>query len=260
MRELERESNRNRRASALAIVGPGRVGRSISRALGAAGWEHTVHARGDAVDADAEIVLLCVPDGEIGAACQAAAAASPRFVGHTSGATGLGALGAATSRGAAGFSLHPLMTVPDGDTDLAGAPCAVSAGGEEALALARRIAEALGMRPFDVPEESRTAYHAAACMASNFLVALEESAVELLDRAGVPDGRELLSALVLRSAANWSERGPAALTGPIARGDEATVAGHLEAIAAADPELLDLYRSLAERTRAVAGRAGEVVG
>ena len=256
MRELERESTRNRRASALAIVGPGRVGRSVSRALRAAGLEHSLHGRGEPVDPAARIVLLCVPDGEIGDACEATAG-NVRFVGHTSGATGLDVLAAATSRGAGAFSLHPLMSVPDGRTELAGAPCALAADDEEALAVARELAEALGMRPFDVPEESRTAYHAAACIASNFLVALEESAVELLERAGVDDGRELLSTLVLRSAANWSERGAAALTGPIARGDETTVAAHLEAIAAADPELLDLYRALAERTRAVAGRTGE---
>jgi predicted short-subunit dehydrogenase-like oxidoreductase (DUF2520 family) len=116
------------------------------------------------------------------------------------------------------------------------------------------------MRPFEVPEESRAAYHAAASMASNFLVALEESAVELLDRAGIPDGRELLAPLVLRSAANWSDRGAAALTGPIARGDEATVARHLEALAAADPELLALYRALAERTAALAERGRDAQG
>jgi predicted short-subunit dehydrogenase-like oxidoreductase (DUF2520 family) len=254
MRELERETTRNRRASALAIVGPGRVGRSISRGLLAAGREHRLYGRGDDLDPGAEIVLLCVPDVEIPAACERlAAAGAPRFVGHTSGATGLSGLEAAAGRGAATFSLHPLMTVPDGETPLAGAPCAVAADAEEALAVARDLALALGMRAFEVPEESRAAYHAAACMASNFLVALEESAVELLDRAGVDNGRELLSALVLRSAANWSERGGAALTGPIARGDDATVARHLDALAEAHPELLDVYRALAERTRALAG-------
>ena len=86
------------------------------------------------------------------------------------------------------------------------------------------------MRPFEIPEERRAAYHAAASIASNFLVALEESAAGLLAEAGAPDARELLAPLVLRTAANWSERGAAALTGPIARGDEATVARHLEAL------------------------------
>ena len=146
-----------------------------------------------------------------------------RFVGHLSGATALDALAPARERGAEAFSLHPLQTIPDGDADLTGAPCAVSGSSAAALRLAERLAERLGMRPFEVPEERRAAYHAAASIASNLLVALEESAAELLDRIGIEDARELLAPLVLRTAANWAERGPEALTGPIARGDAATV-------------------------------------
>jgi len=119
------------------------------------------------------------------------------------------------------------------------------------------------MNPFVVSEESRAAYHAAAAIASNFLIALEASAVELLEAAGVADpeeARELLAPLVLRSAANWAERGPDALTGPIARGDEETVERHLAAIDGVAPELLGLYHALAERTRAVAAGREEVGG
>ena len=101
----------------------------------------------------------------------------------------------------------------------------------DALAFASELAEALGMRPFVVPEERRAAYHAAAAMASNFLIALQESAAGLLKEAGIEDARELLTPLVLTTAANWAEHGDAALTGPIARGDEATIARHLEALA-----------------------------
>jgi predicted short-subunit dehydrogenase-like oxidoreductase (DUF2520 family) len=108
------------------------------------------------------------------------------------------------------------------------------------------------MHPFEVAEENRAAYHAAATMAANFLVALEEDAADLLRSAGVAEPRELLVPLVLRSAANWSERGREALTGPIARGDEATIERHLAALAELKPELLDTYRALAERTRAIA--------
>jgi predicted short-subunit dehydrogenase-like oxidoreductase (DUF2520 family) len=108
------------------------------------------------------------------------------------------------------------------------------------------------MRSFEIPEERRAAYHAAASMASNFLVALEESAAGLLAEAGAPDARELLAPLVLRTAANWSERGAAALTGPIARGDEATVARHLAALRDTAPQLVPLYEALAERTRELA--------
>jgi predicted short-subunit dehydrogenase-like oxidoreductase (DUF2520 family) len=89
-------------------------------------------------------------------------------------------------------------------------------------------------------------------MASNLLVALEESAAGVLESIGLDEPRELLAPLVLRTAANWADRGAAALTGPIARGDEATVARHLEALRERAPELVPLYEALAQRTREVA--------
>ena len=159
-------------------------------------------------------------------------------------------------RGAFTFSVHPLQTVPDSGADLTGAPCAVSGsepGGERFAAL---FAERLGMRPFSVPEHSRAAYHAAASLASNFLVTLEESAVDLLRRIGIDDARQLLAPLVLRTAANWAESGDEALTGPIARGDAATVQRQVEALRDVAPELVPLYEALAERTRELARRGG----
>jgi predicted short-subunit dehydrogenase-like oxidoreductase (DUF2520 family) len=242
------------------IVGPGRVGRAFARALSAAGAEIGLAGRDDAAAAvaDAEQVLLCVPDAEIEAACEAAVAAAPslRFIGHTSGATRLDTLAAATSRGLGAFSIHPLQTIPDEMAALTGAPAAIAGSEPEALEVARTIASGCQMAPFEVPEESRAAYHAAAAMASNFLIALEASAERLLEGAGIEDGRELLAPLVLRSAANWAEHGSGALTGPIARGDEETVHRHLEAIGEIAPELADSYRAMAERTRSVAATGG----
>jgi predicted short-subunit dehydrogenase-like oxidoreductase (DUF2520 family) len=198
--------------------------------------------------------LLCVPDEAIADAAESLAprARSVRLAGHTSGASTLAALEPFVSAGAGTFSLHPLQTVPDTATDFTACPAAIAGSSGEALAFARGLAERLGMRAFEVPEERRAAYHAAAAIASNFLVTLEQSAAELLERAGIDDARELLSPLVLRTAANWSERGADALTGPIARGDEATVERHLEAVRAVDPELAELYAALAARTRAIA--------
>jgi hypothetical protein len=115
------------------------------------------------------------------------------------------------------------------------------------------------MRPFEVPDAVRAEYHAAASIASNFLIAIEEAATELLDRAGIENGRELLSPLVLRTAANWSERGGEALTGPIARGDAETISRHRDAIKRTWPELLDAYDRLAAITAQVA-EAEEVAG
>ena len=202
------------------------------------------------------MALLCVPDDAVLDACASLAQAVPplRLVGHTSGSLGLDALEPATARGAAAFSLHPLQTVPDAGAELAGAACAVSGSSSEARELARTLARRLEMTPFAVAEEARAAYHAAAVIASNVLVALEEVAADLRARIGVADSRELLAPLVLRSAANWADRGGAALTGPIARGDEATVERHLEALGERAPDLVPLYESLAERTRELAAR------
>lgn len=266
MRELERDFPTNTSAPmreaelpAIVVVGRGRVGGSIVAATGRAGLSAVAAGRDDALEAcrHAEVALLCVPDAAIPvAAASIREAVGPlRLVGHTSGATGLEALDAVAVAGAATFSLHPLQTIPDPETDFTGCPCAISGSDPEALAFARALAERLGMLAFEIAESDRAAYHAAAVIASNFLVALEESAAELLGRAGAPEARELLAPLVLRTAANWSERGAAALTGPIARGDEATVARHLDALQATAPELIPLYEALAERARAIAERA-----
>jgi predicted short-subunit dehydrogenase-like oxidoreductase (DUF2520 family) len=264
MRELERDpatpspaAERQAAPARLTIVGAGRVGGSLARAAERAGMHTTLVGRERGAAGGGSAVLLCVPDDAIAEAAATFAAASPppELVGHTSGATGLDALAPASAAGAATFSLHPLQTIPDDTADFTGCPCAISGSSADALAFARELAERLGMRPFEVDEADRAAYHAAASIASNFLVVLQESAAALLDVTGVDDARELLSPLVLRTAANWSELGPGALTGPIARGDEATVERHLEALRERAPELVDLYEALAERTRALAARA-----
>ena len=264
MRELERNPRDAAARQAadtlprLAVVGAGRTGRSIAAAADLAGVAAELAGRDHAVEAcrRAEVALLCVPDAAIADACATIAQAVPplRFVGHVSGATTLDALAAARAQGAEAFSLHPLQTIPDGGADLTGAPCAVSGSSAAALQLAEGLAERLGMRPFEVPEERRAAYHAAATIASNLLVALEETSTELLGRVGVEDARELLAPLVLRTAANWAERGPDALTGPIARGDAATVERHLAALRESAPELLPLYEALTERAAQLASR------
>ena len=252
MRELERDHLPSPlSATKLVIVGRGRVGGSLAKAAELAGIDVRL-ARNDEAIAGAGAALLCVPDDAIAEVCARVAEAAPPLVGHVSGAGTLDALTAARERGSSTFSLHPLQTFADSETAVGGTPAAIAGSDETAVAYARSLAEALGMRPFEVPEESRAAYHAAAAMASNLLVALEESAVELVERLGIEDARELLAPLVLRTAANWAERGPAALTGPIARGDHATVERHRAALAETAPELLPLYDALAARAEAVA--------
>lgn len=232
--------------STITIVGRGRLGPALAGALSAAG--HPVRGplgRG-ADGAGADVVLLCVPDGEIAAAAAAIAPRHGLLVGHCSGATGLGALAPHEALG-----LHPLMTVTAEGAAFAGAGCAVAGTTERALRTARSLAQALGMRPFPIADEDRAAYHAAASMASNFLIALEGAAEELLATTGA--GRELLVPLVRASVESWAALGaPAALTGPIARGDEETVATQRAAVAERAPHLLELFDALAATTRDLA--------
>jgi predicted short-subunit dehydrogenase-like oxidoreductase (DUF2520 family) len=240
----------------LAVIGVGRVGQAIARSAASSGIEALLAGRKDslAAAASSRTALLCVPDGEISRACAQISAAIPplELVGHTSGAQTLGCLDGAREQGADTFSIHPLQTIPDPETSLAGAPCAIAGSSPRAERAAEELAAELGMAPFSVPDEVRAAYHAAASMASNFLVTLEESAAELLEQAGVDNARELLAPLVLRTAANWAERGDSALTGPIVRGDEQTVEQHRTAIASVSPTLAPLYDALAERTLEIA--------
>ncbi|CAN5410472.1 hypothetical protein BH10ACT11_BH10ACT11_07800 [soil metagenome] len=248
----------------LAIVGHGRAGGAIARAASGAGLVVSAVKRGevqrsmDGVDA----ALICVPDSAIAAVgCEIAAAPrTPALVGHVSGATGLDVLAPARSAGAETFVMHPLQTLPDGEADLGGARCAVAGSSPEAVSAASELARSLGMEAFELSDDARAAYHAAACIASNFLVTLEESAAGLLSAAGVDDPRGALSPLVLRTAANWSQRGAAALTGPIARGDEATVESHLRALREHAPELVELYEAMAERTRALTAKTNGAGG
>jgi len=238
--------------STIAIVGRGRLGPALARALIAAG--HRVEGpRGRGFDgADAAIALLCVPDAEIAAAAAAIAPREGLIVGHCSGATGLDALAPHEALG-----LHPLMTVTPAGAVFAGAGCAVAGSTPRALAAARTLARSLGMRAFEVADADRAAYHAAAAIASNFLTTLEAAAERLAATAGVP--REALVPLVRASVDNWAALGgAAALTGPIARGDEATVERHRAAIAQRAPDLAVLFDALAAATRTLAGRPAEV--
>jgi predicted short-subunit dehydrogenase-like oxidoreductase (DUF2520 family) len=260
MRELERDDLPSPLSAApLVVVGRGRVGRSLATAGERAGIEVRLVSSEDSPVSIPEgaAVLLCVPDDAIPAVA-AEVPEGPEFVGHVSGAGTLNLLAEAAARGARAFSLHPLQTFANGETSVDGIPAAIAGSDREALRFARELAEALGMRPLEIAEEDRSAYHAAAALASNLLIALEESAAELLARLGTDEARELLAPLVLRTAANWAELGPSALTGPIARGDQTTVDGHRAALREKAPELLPLYDVLAELASAVAARSEEV--
>lgn len=237
--------------ASVSIVGAGRLGTALAGALGAAGIDvRGPTGRGQPVPR-ADAVLLCVPDGDIAEATQAAHGSAP-LIGHCSGATPIAGLGPGA------FGLHPLQTFAGGEGPdrFRGAGCAVAGATPEALAAAVALARALGMRSFEIDDSGRAAYHAAASIASNFLVTLEDAAERVAAGAGLDpaDARELLAPLVRSTVENWAARGPErALTGPIARGDQATVDTQREAVAEAAPELLALFDELADRTRALAG-------
>ncbi|MFL5580272.1 MAG: DUF2520 domain-containing protein [Gemmatimonadaceae bacterium] len=229
---------------AVAIVGAGRLGTALAAALRATGAAVEGPLGRDDRFGSAEVVLLCVPDAAIaGAAAQLPAG---RLVGHCSGATTLDPLAPHEA-----FSLHPLMTVSGGEALFAGAGCAIAGTTPRARETARALAAALGMLPFEVADDVRALYHAAASAASNFVVTLAGVAEALAARAGVP--RERRAPLALAAVEHWATRGAAAaLTGPIARGDEETVRRQRAAVEAHAGDALPRWDALADRTRALA--------
>jgi predicted short-subunit dehydrogenase-like oxidoreductase (DUF2520 family) len=239
MRELDRIPH------SLAIVGAGRLGTALAAALRATGLEIDGPLGRGASPEGVDAVLLCVPDGAIGAAAAAVAPGVP--VGHCSGATGLDVL-----TGHEAFAFHPLMTVPaHGEPVFSGAGAAVAGSTPRALAVAEGLAARLGMRSTTVADEDRAAYHAAASIASNFVVTLEGAAERLAATAGVD--RAMLAPLVRAAVENWERLGAAdALTGPIARGDEATVERQRAAVAERAPDLLELFDAMTDATRTLA--------
>ncbi|HEY7795542.1 MAG TPA: Rossmann-like and DUF2520 domain-containing protein [Gaiellaceae bacterium] len=212
------------------VIGAGRVGSAIAARL---------RERGLALDApEPELVLLCVPDRAI---AEVAAAVEPGpWVGHVSGATPLAALTPHERR----FGMHPLQTFTRerGPEQLDGAFAAVTADSDEGLDVGLWLARTLGLQPFALADDRRAAYHAGAAVASNDLVTLRRAAGSLLEAAGAPPAA--LDPLMRRTIENGFE-----LTGPIARGDWATVDAHLEAIRAERPELEPMYLALAEATK-----------
>jgi predicted short-subunit dehydrogenase-like oxidoreductase (DUF2520 family) len=214
----------------VSVIGArGRVGSAVSARLAERG------VRLDATEPD--LVVLCVPDRAI---AEVVTALPPGpWVAHVSGATPLGALDPHTRR----FGMHPLQTftVRRGAEQLDGAWAAVTAETEAARDAGFRLAELLGLRPFALADDNRVLYHAGAAMASNYVVTLRRAAGRLLAAAGAPP--EALDPLMRRVIENHFE-----LTGPIERGDWATVERHLTAIHEEAPELEDAYAALAGLT------------
>lgn len=261
----------------IGIIGGGRVGSCLAGYLGPALVGITANSRSHSEELAqrfglnactnaelvqwAEIILLTVPDRLIGVVAeklaQEATCGGKIFL-HCSGSLGLEDMAPLARAGAHVGSLHPLQSFAGGATELKGVYMAVD-GDEVAQRAAHSIAALLGGHPFHVPAAERAAYHAAACICSNYAVAVEALAQGLMSRwlGDEQAAWQALLPLFKGTAANL--QGTASprtvLTGPIARGDATTVAKHLAVL---PPELVDMYCSLGLATTELALTNGTI--
>jgi predicted short-subunit dehydrogenase-like oxidoreductase (DUF2520 family) len=258
----------------VGVVGAGRVGVVLAAALGRAG--HKVVAasavsdaslgrvrrtlpgtpvlRPDEVVAAADLALLTVPDDVLpGLVAGLAATGTPlqgRMLAHASGRHGLAVLDPAVRLGALPLALHPVMTFtgrPDDLDRLAGISFGVTAPPSLRPAAEALVLE-MGGEPVFIEEEQRALYHAALASAGNYLVTLVVQGADMLREAGVANPSRMLGPLLSAALDNALRLGDAALTGPVARGDADTVAGHIAAIRAAAPDVLPAYLAMARLT------------
>jgi predicted short-subunit dehydrogenase-like oxidoreductase (DUF2520 family) len=266
----------------IGVVGAGRVGTALAAALRRAGHRivavsavsaaslariertlpGTAIRRPEEVIAGADLVLLPVPDdvlpGLVAGLAATGAELSGRLLAHASGRHGLAILEPATRRGAIPLALHPVMTFtgrPDDVDRLAGISFGVTAP-DQVRPVAEALVVEMGGEPVFIAEENRDLYHAALAGVANHLVTQVAVASDLLSAAGVTDPARMLGPLLGAALDNALQLGDAALTGPVARGDAETVAGHLAALRAAAPETLPVYLALARLTADRALAAG----
>jgi len=264
----------------IGVIGAGRAGTGLALALSQAGCDVMLHGRrpGAAPPSlrltiapdgapppwlpQVDVVVLAVRDDAIADLAVALQAGGQIGAGHTvlhlSGVQGQEALAALLPSRAALGSLHPLQTIAEptrAPERLRGAWAAVE-GMPRAVERAETLARAIGLRPFRVPPGLKPVYHAGAVFASNYFVVVEAVAQRLLRHAGLSEAEawQALLPLVRGTFENVSRDGPgAALTGPIRRGDAATVARHLAALTLDDAAL---YRAIARAALELAQKQG----
>ncbi|MEO6351525.1 MAG: Rossmann-like and DUF2520 domain-containing protein [Burkholderiaceae bacterium] len=211
----------------------------------------------------ADVTLLGVPDDRISATCAALAAQgllnADSIVFHCSGALSSDALSAASACGAAAASLHPVRSFADAEAvaqQFAGTFCGIE-GDARALQLLQPALLAIGARPVPLDAGAKTLYHAASVFACNYLTTIIDTALRAYSAAGIaPElASQMAQPLITETLANIFRLGPEqALTGPIARGDLATVAKQQAAVAAWDSAAGTLYAALADATKQLAQR------
>jgi predicted short-subunit dehydrogenase-like oxidoreductase (DUF2520 family) len=266
----------------VGIVGAGRVGAVLGAALRRAGHEIIAvsavsdlsRLRAEAllpgvpilpaqdVVQEADLVLLAVPDdaleGLVAGLVDTGAIHAGQFVAHPSGRFGIGVLDPIRAVGALPLAIHPVMTFTGTSVDLARLEdCPFGVTAPEAV---RPVAEALvvemGGDPVWVPEEARVLYHAGIAFGANYLMTVVLQSLDLLREAGMEEPQRLMAPLLSASLDNALRHGDSALTGPVARGDAATVAEHLRSIRHVSPVAGDGYRALARLTADRALAAG----
>jgi len=232
------------------------------------------------VAANAELLLLAVPDSELAGLVSGLAATSAvrpgTIVAHTSGANGVGIL-APLAPACIPVAIHPAMAFTGSDEDISRLPdtCfGITAADDVGYAIGQSLVLEMGGEPFCVPEDARVLYHAALAHAGNHIVTVLADALEalraalrgseLLGQQTVDDqpgglAERIVGPLARAALENTLRRGQAALTGPVARGDAAAVADHLAALADVDPELAQAYRVNALRTARRAHAPADVV-
>lgn len=265
------------------LIGAGHVGRVLGRLFARHGCfdiqqvltRSVASARdgvafigaGDAVERydqlqPAAVHVLAVGDDQIADACAALAGAVPlagSVVFHCSGALASDQLRAARDAGALVASVHPIRSFADPSAVAAqftGTFCGIE-GDAGALALLTPALTAIGARPVPIEASAKTVYHAAAVFASNYLVTVLDAALRAYQAAGIPEpvARQMAQPLASESMANVFRLGAAAaLSGPIARGDMATVARQQRAVAGWDADTGELYQALVAPTAALARR------
>ena len=270
----------------VVLIGPGRLGMTVTRLLAEAGYDIRSIIGRDRIRAAAaarfvgapgvgstdltrvregELVLLALPDDQLGEM-----AAHLRRDGYLAAGTVLihfsGIHPAAILLGEEGpllhaLAIHPLQTFANaviGVRQLPGSPCSVE-GDADLLPLAEELVSDLGGTPFRLAAEHKPLYHAAACVASNYLVTLVDTAGEIMAACGFSreEAFRLLTPLLNGTHKNLAALGPDhALTGPISRGDQRTVRKHLQAMARLPQEIQEIYRAMGRRTAVLAKRRG----
>jgi predicted short-subunit dehydrogenase-like oxidoreductase (DUF2520 family) len=255
----------------IGIAGAGRIGQALGRLLRERGEpvvavasRHPQHAEAAATFVGggakavpysrlrecAARVLIAVPDDAVAqvAGVLAEAGMSQGAALHTCGTRGPEALARLAARGVSCATFHPLQTVASPEQGVASLPGVAFAitGEGPARAWAERIAALLDGQVLWIPSDRRPLYHAAAVMASNYVVGLLDAAVMLMAAAGVEEDKALraLAPLAQASMANALTLGPRnALTGPVERGDLETVSTHLKALGEVSVPVRELYRA-----------------